>query len=137
MELTRSLEHKSGEVVTLLNLGTTYELLNKLDQAIEWYTLVSRHTQNLIQSTKVLCLCVQYLSLTVQREDVQGQARGLCILASLYQETKQLMKAHEYYKRVSSACCTVMSFTAAKKIFMWIILHMRPFHLDIHHDMLA
>lgn len=42
LELTRSLEHKSGEVVTLLNLGTTYELLNKLDQAIEWYTLVSK-----------------------------------------------------------------------------------------------
>lgn len=42
LELTRSLENKSGEVVTLLNLGTTYELLNKLDQAIEWYTLVSR-----------------------------------------------------------------------------------------------
>lgn len=44
LELTRSLEHKSGEVVTLLNLGTTYELMNKLDQAIEWYTLVSKHT---------------------------------------------------------------------------------------------
>ena len=43
LELTRSLEHKSGEVVTLLNLGTTYELLNKLDQAIEWYTLVSKY----------------------------------------------------------------------------------------------
>ena len=45
LELTRSLGHKSGEVVTLLNLGTTYELLNKLDQAIEWYTLVSEQIQ--------------------------------------------------------------------------------------------
>ena len=30
----------SGEVVCLLNLGTTCELLNKLDKAIEWHTLV-------------------------------------------------------------------------------------------------
>lgn len=46
LELTRSLEYKAGEVVTLLNLGTTYELLNKLDQAIEWYTLVSSNLTN-------------------------------------------------------------------------------------------
>ena len=38
--------------------------------------------------------------MTVQRGDGPGQARGLCILAALYQETRQLLKAHEYYKKV-------------------------------------
>ena len=46
---------------------------------------------------------LQYLSMTVQKNDVPGQARGLCILASLYQEKRQLLKAHEYYKKVNSS----------------------------------
>ena len=62
LELTRSLEHKSGEVVTLLNLGTTYELLNKLDQAIEWYTLVSKiiNTLQIAKIENFMYLCTVF-----------------------------------------------------------------------------
>ena len=41
LELTRAMGNVSGESVSLLNLGTTCELLNRLDKAIEWHTLVS------------------------------------------------------------------------------------------------
>ena len=43
LELTRAINDVSGEMVTLLNLGTTCELLNCLDKAIEWHTLVTTH----------------------------------------------------------------------------------------------
>ena len=41
--MTRAIGNTSGEVVCLLNLGATCELLNKLDKAIEWHTLVRNH----------------------------------------------------------------------------------------------
>lgn len=37
----------------------------------------------------------------VQRGDLKGQARAFSTLARLYEETKQLTKAHDYYKKVS------------------------------------
>ena len=41
LELSRASGYKQGEEVSLLNLGTTCELLDELDKAIEWHTLVS------------------------------------------------------------------------------------------------
>ena len=41
LELSRASGYRHSEEVSLLNLGTTCELLNKLDKAIEWHTLVS------------------------------------------------------------------------------------------------
>ena len=43
LELTQAINDISGEMVSLLNLGTTCELLNCLDKAIEWHTLVITH----------------------------------------------------------------------------------------------
>ena len=37
----------------------------------------------------------------MQRGDLKGQARAFSTLARLYEETKQLTKAHNYYKKVS------------------------------------
>ena len=40
LELSRATGNVSGEIVSLLNLGITCEILDKLDKAIEWHTLV-------------------------------------------------------------------------------------------------
>ena len=41
LELSRATGNVKGEIVSLLNLGVTCELLDQLDKAIEWHTLVS------------------------------------------------------------------------------------------------
>lgn len=45
----------------------------------------------------------QYLSMMVQRNDLKGQARAFSTLAGLYEETEQLTKAREYYKKVCTS----------------------------------
>ena len=44
LELSRATGSRQGEVVSLLNLGTTCELLEQLDKAVEWHTLVCNYT---------------------------------------------------------------------------------------------
>ena len=44
MELSQVTRNFPVEMVSLLNLGITCELMNKLDKAIEWHTLVSLNT---------------------------------------------------------------------------------------------
>ena len=39
----------------------------------------------------------------VQSGSLKGQARAFSTLARLYEETKQLTKAHDYYKKVGCA----------------------------------
>ena len=48
----------------------------------------------------LLLLLVQSLSLCVQADNLPGQARAFGTLADLYSQTGQVMKAHEYYKKV-------------------------------------
>ena len=47
LELSRATGNRQGEVVSLLNLGTTCELLEQLDKAVEWHTLVCKYTNPL------------------------------------------------------------------------------------------
>lgn len=37
----------------------------------------------------------------VEKEDLHGQARALSTLAGIYEETQQMTKAEDYYKKVS------------------------------------
>lgn len=60
---------------------------------------------------------MQYLGMVVKAGDLRGQARGFSTLAGLYEETKQLAKAQEYYKNVSEnksvcICMPTISSTA-------------------------
>ena len=42
----------------------------------------------------------QYLGMTVKTRDLKGQARAFSTLAGLYEESRQLVKAHEFYWNV-------------------------------------
>jgi hypothetical protein len=84
LELSRASGYKQGEEVSLLNLGTTCELLDELDKAIEWHTL--------------------HLSSVVERGDLHEEARALRTLAGIYKETQQMTKAEDYYRKLAAVC---------------------------------
>ena len=57
-----------------------------------------------MQSTFSVSLAfLQYLSMMVQSGNLKGQARAFSTLARLYEETKQLTKAHDHYRKVGCA----------------------------------
>ena len=56
LELCRATGDKEGEIVSLLNLGTTCELMDELDKAIEWHTLVSYKGKRFIAELQVCAL---------------------------------------------------------------------------------
>ena len=101
MELSRTIGYKHGEIVSLLNLGTTCEQLEQLDKAIEWHTLVSQYTDFMRSTLNPSLAFLQHLSAVVEKEDLHGQARALSTLAGIYEETQQMTKAEDYYKKVS------------------------------------
>ena len=43
---------------------------------------------------------LQYLSAMVDKGDIHGQARAFSTLAGIYEETQQMTKAEEYYRKV-------------------------------------
>ena len=45
----------------------------------------------------------QNLSICVENDDLMGQARAFGTLADIYRQTGQLIKAHDYYKKVRYA----------------------------------
>ena len=104
MELSRATGSVKGEIVSLLNLGVTCELLDQLDKAIEWHTLVSVwYTICTDCSAEIDVgngIFLQYLSAMVDKGDLHGQARAFSTLAGIYEETQQMTKAEEYYRKV-------------------------------------
>ena len=107
LDLSRAAGYRHGEIVSLLNLGTTCELIGQPDRAIEWHTLVRRtirfnHACHNIIEDKLLCS--QYLSVMVEKGDIRGQARALSRLAGNYEETHQMTKAEYYYRKVYGWC---------------------------------
>ncbi len=112
----------AGERVAVLNLGTVCEQLNCPKKAIEWYTLVRSHLLfTLILVDPDISFFSKYLACVVQSGDLRGQARGFSRLAGLYEETKQLTKAQEYYKNVCEYILVNATCRQANCIFVTII----------------
>lgn len=100
--------------MSLLNLGTTCELLEQLDKAIEWHTLVSTHNTSTPHSSSIelhIPLPMQHLSAVVERGDLHGQARALSTLAGIYEETQQMTKAVDHYRKVITGILSLLVFT--------------------------
>ena len=52
----------------------------------------------------------------VENGDLSGEARGFSTLAGLYEESGQIIKAHEYYKKVS-----LITFVTHREYTKWQI----------------
>lgn len=67
LELSRAIGYREGEIVSILNLGTTCRLVEQLDRAIEWHTLVSAlKTHNIVTHFNTDCMQLQFLSPVLQ-----------------------------------------------------------------------
>lgn len=100
LELNRASGNRQGESVCLVNLGTTCEMLDQLDKAIEYHTLVS--FDSTVVTEYNINSFMQYLSAKVETGCLLGQARALSTLAGIYEESNQMMKAHDHYRKVKS-----------------------------------
>ena len=57
----------------------------------------------------------QYLGMTVKTRDLKGQARAFSTLAGLYEESRQLVKAHELYwnVRIVITCLFILKYVSS------------------------
>lgn len=97
LEICQTIDDKAAESVILLNLGVTCELTGQIHKAIEWHTLVSYVH---VQVVHAKLYFFQYLSMTVETNDLHGQARAYSTLAELSGRTGQTIKSLHYFKKV-------------------------------------
>ena len=75
LELSQASGYRHSEEVSLLNLGTTCELLGKLDKAIEWHTLVSWIEIHTKAADMYICMFTICIYILIVPEFSDGERR--------------------------------------------------------------
>ena len=106
--------------VCCCNIGTTYELLSNLEEALEHHEKVSRYTSNSrgVYSPSSSSSC-QHLELAKEANNLRGQALALSNISKTYECMANITKACETLESVSTNVHNTYKLTYKLSIIMY------------------